>query len=74
MHMEVRMRLDEADVAKASRLTGITDPEQLVRHALRRFVQLEAMGELARMRGTDPGFTIPPRRRPEMPPEPGDPG
>ena len=67
MIMQVNIQLDERDVARAQRLTGIEDVQQLVPEVLRRFSQLEAAMRLIRMGGTMPDFEIPPRRRPEDP-------
>ena len=67
MIMELRIHLDEQDVQRARQLTGIEDPQQLLAFVLRRFSQLEAGVQLARMRGIDPDFEVPPRRRPDDP-------
>lgn len=67
MIMEVRIQLDEADVKRAQMLTGINDPQQLLSFILKRFAQLEAGVQLAKMRGIDPNFEVPPRRRPDDP-------
>lgn len=63
MIMEFRIQLDETDVKRAQMLSGITDPQQLLSFVLRRYSQLEAGVQLARMGGTAPDFEIPPRRR-----------
>ncbi len=70
MLMELRIQLDDADLAKARLATGIVDPQELVRHAVREFVQLKATLELIRMGGSDPNFTLPPRWRPDQDPPP----
>lgn len=69
MIMEFRIQLDETDVKRAQMLSGITDPQQLLSFVLRRYSQLEAGVQLARMGGTAPDFEIPPRRRPGDPME-----
>lgn len=69
MHMELRIQVDDQDLTNARRAAGISDPQELVRHALREFVQLKASLELIRMGATDPGFSVPPRWRPELPPD-----
>ena len=69
MIMQVNIQVDEADVRRAQLLTGINDPEQLLHFVLRRFAQLEAGVQAARMRGIDPNFEVPPRRRPDDPVE-----
>ena len=69
MIMEFRIQLDETDVKRAQMLSGITDPQQLLSFVLRRYSQLEAGVQLARMGGMAPDFEIPPRRRPDDPME-----
>ena len=68
MLMDIRIQLDETDLANARRASGITDPQALVAHALREFVQLKATLELIRLGGSDPDFTAPPRWRLDEPP------
>lgn len=69
MVMDIHIQLDESDVRKAQSLTGITDPQQLLQFVLRRFAQLEAGVQAAKMRGIDPTFEVPPRRMPDEPME-----
>ena len=68
MIMEIRIQLDDTDLTNARRASGITDPQELVKHALREFVQLKATLDLIRLGGSDPDFTAPPRWRPDEPP------
>jgi hypothetical protein len=49
---------------KAAELTGIEDPEMLVREALRSLIAREAGRRLIRLGGTMPDIKIPPRERP----------
>jgi hypothetical protein len=65
--MQVSIQLDERDIDRARRLTGIEDVQQLLPEVLRRFSQQEAAMRLIRMGGTMPDLQIPPRRRPEDP-------
>ena len=67
MIMQVNIQLDERDIERARKLTGIHDVQQLLPEVLKRFSQLEAAVRLARMGGTMPDFEIPPRRRPDDP-------
>jgi hypothetical protein len=67
MVMEIHIQVDEADLRKAQSLTGIMDHQQLLQFVLKRFAQLESGVQAARMRGVDPGFEVPPRRRPDDP-------
>ena len=64
MNMDLHLRLDEHDLERARRLSGITDPAALVQHALREYVQLKSALELIRLGGSDPDAKGPPRRRP----------
>jgi hypothetical protein len=67
MIMELRIQLEERDIERARVLTGIQDPQELLPYVLKRFSQLEAGAQLAKMRGIDPTFEVPPRRRPDDP-------
>ena len=66
---DVRMRttvaLDDELVAKARSYTGIQETATLVRMGLTALVQREAARRLARLGGSDPSASIPPRERPE---------
>lgn len=67
MIMDIHIQVDEADLRRAQALTGITDPQQLLAFVLKRFAQLESGVKAAKMRGIDPSFEVPPRRRPDEP-------
>lgn len=64
VNMELNVRLDEQDLERAKRISGITDPAAVVQHALREFVRLQVAAELIRLGGSDPSAKGPPRRRP----------
>ena len=51
---------------KAAELTGIEDPDMLVREALRSLIAREAGRRLARLGGTMPDIKVPPRERPSL--------
>lgn len=51
---------------KAAELTGIEDPDTLVREALRSLIAREAGRRLIRLGGTMPDIKIPPRERPSF--------
>jgi hypothetical protein len=55
---------DDQLVQEARRLTGINDHDLLLREALRALVAREAAARLARMGGTMPDYSAPPRQRP----------
>ena len=67
MIMQVNNQLDEQDIDRARRLTGIEDVQELLPEVLKRFSQQETAMRLIRMGGTMPNFQIPPRRTPEDP-------
>lgn len=61
--MRTTLTLDDALVAKAMAYTGVDEVPELMREALRRLVQDEAYRRLAKLGGTQPDLTLPPRRR-----------
>ena len=63
--MRTTITIDDDLLAKAQEFTGITEKSALVREALTALVQREAAHRLARLGGSAPGLTIPPRRRSE---------
>ncbi|WP_245980100.1 type II toxin-antitoxin system VapB family antitoxin [Gryllotalpicola protaetiae] len=63
--MRTTVTLDDALIARAMEMTGITERSALVRHALERLVQHEAGRRLAALGGSDPHATAAPRRRGE---------
>lgn len=63
MRMERKIMLTDEELADAMRLTGITDPQALVRHALDEFVKRLRLDRLAKG-GFAPDFEAAPRRRP----------
>ena len=67
MIMQVNIQLDEQDIDRARRLTGIEDVQELLPEVLKRFSQQETAMRLIHMGGTMPNIQISPRRRPEDP-------
>jgi len=61
--MRTTIALDDELVAEAQRLTGTTEKNALVRQALRALIERESARRLARLGGTEPTLTEPPRRR-----------
>ena len=61
--MRTTIVLDDKLVARASELTGVTEKTALVKLALTTLIQLESSRRLARMGGSDPDISVPPRRR-----------
>jgi Arc/MetJ family transcription regulator len=64
MHMRTTLILDDALVARARRLTGITEKTALVHAGLRALISREAARRLAALGGTMPDLRAAPRRRP----------
>ena len=61
--MRTTVTLDDELVAKAMAYSGIKEVPELMREALKRLVAREAARRLAKLGGSDPNATLPPRRR-----------
>ena len=61
--MRTTVTLDDALVKDAKELTGIETTRELLHQALKALVAREAQIRLARLAGSDPNATLPPRRR-----------
>ena len=61
--MRTTINLDEALLAEAARLTGITERTALIHAGLRYLIQREASIRLAKLGGSDPKAKAPTRRR-----------
>ncbi|WP_333986278.1 type II toxin-antitoxin system VapB family antitoxin [Burkholderia orbicola] len=60
--MRTTLSLDDALLAKAQQLTGITEKSALVREALRALIARESARRLARLGGIEPDLESVPRR------------
>lgn len=60
--MRTTLALDDALLAEAQRLTGVTEKTALVREALRALIQRESARRLAALGGSDPAAESAPRR------------
>ncbi|MGY4728583.1 type II toxin-antitoxin system VapB family antitoxin [Burkholderia pyrrocinia] len=60
--MRTTLSLDDALLAKAQQLTGVTEKSVLVREALRALIARESARRLARLGGTEPDLEPVPRR------------
>ncbi|WP_284894269.1 type II toxin-antitoxin system VapB family antitoxin [Burkholderia sp. lyk4-R2A-23] len=60
--MRTTLSLDDALLAKAQQLTGVTEKSALVREALRALIARENARRLARLVGTEPDLESVPRR------------
>lgn len=61
--MRTTLALDDALLAKAQAYTGLHEKSALVREALKALIEREAARRLARLGGSEPDLTLPPRRR-----------
>lgn len=61
--MRTTVTLDDELVEKAMKYSGIEDRSELLRHALRTLIELEASRRLARLGGSEPDIRPVPRRR-----------
>lgn len=64
--MRATINLDDALLARAKQLTGITGTATLVRQAIEMLVRVEAGRRLIALGGTMPDAEAPPRRRAEV--------
>ncbi|RQT05998.1 type II toxin-antitoxin system VapB family antitoxin [Burkholderia contaminans] len=60
--MRTTLSLDDALLAKAQQLTGVTEKSALVKEALRALIARESARRLARLGGTEPDLESIPRR------------
>ena len=63
MHMRTTLNIDDEILAKAARLTGVTEKTSLVRLGLQALVAAESGKRLARLGGSEKGLRPVPRRR-----------
>jgi Arc/MetJ family transcription regulator len=61
--MRTTLILDDALLAKARTFTGLTKKTALVHEALKALIERESARRLARLGGSEPDPTAPPRRR-----------
>jgi len=61
--MRTTLALDDALLAKAQAMTGLSEKSALVREALKALIERESARRLARLGGSEPGLAAAPRRR-----------
>jgi len=66
--MRTTVNIDEALLAKASKLAGPLDRSALIHEGLKAFIERESARRLARLGGTQTALTVAPRRRPAAAP------
>jgi Arc/MetJ family transcription regulator len=64
MHMRTTLILDDALLAKAQKLTKISEKTAVIHYALREVVARESARRLAALGGSEPQLRAIPRRRP----------
>ena len=62
--MRTTLAIDDKLIEEAQALTGLTEKTALVREALTALIERESARRLARLGGSEPNLTAPPRRRP----------
>jgi len=62
--LRTTLALDDALLAKAQAITGVSEKSALVREALKALIERESARRLARLGGSEPELNAPPRRRP----------
>jgi Arc/MetJ family transcription regulator len=62
--MRTTLALDDELLEKAQDYTGLREKSALVREALRALIERESARRLARLGGSEPELSGPPRRRP----------
>ena len=62
-HMRTTVALDDQLLEKARALTGLTETSALLRESLKAIIERESALRLARLGGSEPDVTAPPRRR-----------
>ena len=61
--MRTTLALDDDLMAQAEAFTGLKEKSALVREALKALIERESARRLALLGGSEPGLSVPPRRR-----------
>ena len=61
--MRTTVAIDDELLQKARAMTGVSETTALIREGLRALIQRESARRLAKLGGTEPKFSAPPRRR-----------
>lgn len=65
--MRTTITLDDDLLAKATKLAGSLDRSALISAGLKAFIERESARRLAKLGGSQPALTVPPRRRARAP-------
>jgi Arc/MetJ family transcription regulator len=63
--MRTTLTIDDALLAEAQRITGLSEKSALIREGLRALIERESARRLARLGGSDPELMTIPRRKAE---------
>ncbi len=61
--MRTTLAIDDGLLDRARELTGLSEKSALVREGLKALIERESARRLARLGGSEPDLTSPPRRR-----------
>ena len=61
--METTLTIDKELLNEATQLTGIEEPDESVRRALKSLIEREAARKIIELGGTQPDLGVPPRHR-----------
>ena len=61
--MRTTINLDDELLAKAARISGLTERTLLIHEGLQALIERESARRLARLSGTQKSLKVPPRRR-----------
>jgi Arc/MetJ family transcription regulator len=62
--MRTTLAIEDDLLGKAQAISGVREKSALVREALKALIERESARRLARLGGSEPDLTTPPRRRP----------
>ena len=65
--MRTTVKLDDALLDRAQKLSGVEERSALLREALEALIQRESARRLARLGGSEPALRVPRRRRSRSP-------
>lgn len=64
--MRITVNIEDDLISEAKELTNINHTQDLIRYAVERMKEYEALKELVKLGGTEPNLRLAPRRRPEV--------
>lgn len=64
--MRISVHIEDELIREAKELTKINNTQELIRHAVERMKEYEALREFLKLGGTEPNLRLAPRCRPEV--------